>query len=184
MADPQKFVVLDRDGVINEDSADYIKSESEWRPVPGSLEAIARLHQAGFTLVVATNQSGLARGFFDDIVLARIHQTMTAEVEMAGGRLAGIFYCPHAPDAGCVCRKPGTGLLQAIEDEMAVSLRGCAFVGDSLKDLQAASTWGMRPILVRSGKGRQTEATLASQGFAEVPVFDDLLAATKQLLLA
>ncbi|MEX2469585.1 MAG: D-glycero-beta-D-manno-heptose 1,7-bisphosphate 7-phosphatase [Pseudohongiellaceae bacterium] len=183
MADPQKLVVLDRDGVINEDSPDYIKSEAEWRPVPGSLEAIARLHQAGFTLVVATNQSGLARGLFDDIALARIHQTLMAEVEAGGGRLAGIFYCPHAPDAGCACRKPGTGLLQTIEDELAVSLAGCPFVGDSLKDLQAATTWGMRPILVRSGKGRQTEAILASHGFADVPVFDDLLATTEQLLL-
>ena len=184
MAEPRKLVVLDRDGVINEDSADYIKSEAEWHPLPGSLEAIARLNTAGIDVVIATNQSGLARGLFDEFTLARIHQKLLTAVEHAGGHISGIFYCPHAPDAGCACRKPGTGMLQAIEGELGVSLAGSVFVGDSLKDLQAARAWDMQPILVRSGKGRQTEAELAASGFGDVPVFDDLLSATARILQA
>jgi len=176
MNQPRKLIVLDRDGVINEDSTDYIKSEDEWMAIPGSVEAIARLNGAGYDVVIATNQSGLARGLFDEIALARIHQRLIDTVESVGGHITGIFFCPHAPGGGCDCRKPGTGLLRAIEEELGASLAGAAFVGDSLKDLQAAQAWHMQPVLVRSGKGRQTESQLSDAGFGAVPVYDDLLA--------
>ncbi len=185
-----KIVVLDRDGVINHDSADYIKSADEWVPYPGSLEAIAALHQAGFTVLVATNQSGLARGYFDEFQLAQIHQKLNDHVEEAGGLLSGLFYCPHGPDDGCGCRKPGTGLLQQAESQLQVSLKGCYFVGDSLRDLQCAEAFGMQPVLVLSGNGEQTrsrldrnEAAQLSAGLRRTPVYTDLLDAVNRLIL-
>lgn len=177
-----KTIVLDRDGVINEDSDHYIKSPEEWIPVQGSLEAIALLHNNGYRVVVATNQSGIARGLFSDITLANIHQTMCDQVESMGGLIDGVFYCPHGPGEGCTCRKPGTGMLEQIESEFQCVLRGAYFIGDSLKDLQAARAFHMLPVLVRSGKGKDTEANLITEGFGDIPVFDDLKMAVDGLL--
>ena len=179
-----KTIVLDRDGVINEDSDAYIKSPEEWTPVPGSIEAIALLTANGFTIGVATNQSGIARGLFDGAALASIHHKMCSMVEEAGGFIEGVFFCPHGPDEGCDCRKPATGLLQQIEQEFQCVLPGSYLIGDSIKDLQAAHAYGMRPILVRSGKGLQSEQRLATLQLGDVPVFDDLLSATKQCVLS
>ncbi len=179
-----KTIVLDRDGVINEDSDAYIKSPEEWTPVPGSLEAIALLTKHGFTVTVATNQSGIARGLFDGVALAAIHHKMCSMVEKAGGFIDGVFFCPHGPNDGCNCRKPATGLLQQIEVEFQCVLPGAYMVGDSLKDVQAAQTYGMQAVLVRTGKGAQSEALLETNKLEDVPVYDDLLAATKQLLLS
>jgi D-glycero-D-manno-heptose 1,7-bisphosphate phosphatase len=177
-----KTIVLDRDGVINADSDHYIKSPQEWHPIPGSLEAIAMLYNNGYRVAVATNQSGLARGLFDDVALSNIHQTMAAQVEAMGGVIEGVFYCPHGPDEGCACRKPGVGLLEQIEKEFQCVLRGAYFVGDSLKDLQAAAAYHMNPVLVRTGKGAGTENDLAEAGLQSVPVFDNLLDAVQQIL--
>lgn len=174
-------VVLDRDGVINQDSDDYIKSPDEWIPVPGSLDAIARLTRSGYRVVVATNQSGIARQLFDEYALARIHHKMCSMVEDAGGLIDGVFYCPHAPDANCTCRKPATGLLLQIEQEFACSLESCFFIGDTLKDVEAARAHGCRPVLVRTGKGVGAEQELLSEGLQSVPVFDDLAQAVQQL---
>ena len=181
---PNKIIILDRDGVINEDSDAYIKTPDEWLPISGSLEAISLLHGAGFHVVVATNQSGLARGLFDEFALARIHQKMSDFVEAEGGQLAGVFYCPHGPDDGCSCRKPKTGLLESIQSEFDIPLTGCYLIGDSLRDLQAASAAGLSPILVRTGKGGKTEAQLSESGYSSVPVFDDLLSAVRGLGLS
>ena len=168
------FIVLDRDGVINEDSDDYIKTADEWIPIEGSLEAIATLTARGYRLAVATNQSGLARGLFDEYALANIHQKLLASVEDKGGLIEGIFFCPHGPDESCSCRKPGTGLLMRIEQELGVSLAGQAFVGDSLTDLHAAQSFNMRAVLVRTGKGAETERQLQSLTEQKVEIFDCL----------
>lgn len=155
-----RVIILDRDGVINEDSDEYIKSPQEWIPIPGSLEAIARLHRAGWRVVVATNQSGVARGLFDIDTLMRIHEKMHRAVEEAGGRIEAGFFCPHGPDDACQCRKPRPGLLREIAARLRIDLKGVPVVGDSLRDLQAAQAVGAKPILVRSGKGLRTLATL------------------------
>ena len=167
-------IVLDRDGVINEDSSDYIKSADEWIPIEGSLEAIATLTASGYRVAIATNQSGLARGLFDEYALANIHQKLCASVEDRGGLIEGIFYCPHGPDESCSCRKPGTGLLTRIEQELGVCLAGRTFVGDSLTDLKAAQSFRMRAVLVRTGKGVKTERQLQSLTDHEVEIFDSL----------
>lgn len=153
-----KLVVLDRDGTINHDSDQYIKSPAEWKPVKGSLEAIARLTQAGHRVVVATNQSGIARGLFDMTTLNAIHDAMQRAVHQAGGRIDAIFFCPHAGDANCECRKPKPGMLLEIGRRMNAPLAGVPVVGDALRDLQAAAAAGARPVLVLTGKGRQTRA--------------------------
>ncbi len=181
------LLILDRDGVINEDSEDYIRCLSDWRPIPGSLDAIARLCRAGFEIAIATNQSGLGRGYFDRDQLEAIHQQLRREVTARGGQVAGIFYCPHLPEDGCDCRKPATGLLSAIEAELATSAHGCPFVGDSLRDLEAARAFGCDPILVRTGKGEQTLRQLRSgeadlPGAESIPVYPDLAAAVPSLL--
>ena len=151
-----KLVILDRDGTINHDSDQYIKSPAEWKPIKGSLEAIARLTQDGWRVVVATNQSGIGRGLFDMATLNAIHDTMHRAVHQAGGRIDAIFFCPHAGDANCECRKPKPGMLLEIAKRMNVDLDGVPMVGDSLRDLQAAAAAGARPVLVLTGKGRQT----------------------------
>jgi D-glycero-D-manno-heptose 1,7-bisphosphate phosphatase len=174
-----KLVVLDRDGTINHDSDQYIRSPEEWRPIKGSLEAIARLTQAGWHVVVATNQSGIARGLFDVATLNAIHQAMHAAVLQSGGRIDAIFFCPHAADSDCECRKPKPGLLHEIARRMNVDLASVPVVGDSLRDLQAAGAAGARPILVLTGKGRKTrDAGGLPQG---TRVFADLAAAAAQL---
>jgi D-glycero-D-manno-heptose 1,7-bisphosphate phosphatase len=151
-----KLVILDRDGVINHDSASYIKSPEEWKPIPGSLEAIALLNQAGYRVLVATNQSGIGRGLFDMATLNAIHDKMHRALSLVGGRVDGIFYCPHANDAGCACRKPRPGLLDEIAKRFGVSLDGVPFIGDSLRDLQAGAAVGAQPVLVLTGKGKKT----------------------------
>jgi D-glycero-D-manno-heptose 1,7-bisphosphate phosphatase len=181
------LLVLDRDGVINEDSEDYIRGLADWHPIPGSLDAIARLSRAGFSIAVASNQSGLSRGYFSPQDLEAIHARLRREVEVRGGRINGIFYCPHLPEDACHCRKPATGLLAAIERELGGSLRDAPFIGDSLKDLQAALAFGCRPILVQTGKGENTLAALraADAGIPEpdtIPVYRDLAAAADALL--
>ncbi|TAK44903.1 MAG: D-glycero-beta-D-manno-heptose 1,7-bisphosphate 7-phosphatase [Betaproteobacteria bacterium] len=174
-----KLIVLDRDGTINHDSDQYIKSPAEWRPIKGSLEAIARLTQAGWHVVVATNQSGLARGLFDFATLNAIHQTMHTAVLQAGGRIDAIFFCPHRAEDDCNCRKPKPGLLREIARRMNVDLAAVPVVGDSLRDLQAAAEAGARPMLVLTGKGKKTrDAGGLPQGTG---VFADLAAVAAQL---
>jgi D-glycero-D-manno-heptose 1,7-bisphosphate phosphatase len=153
-----KLVILDRDGTINYDSDQYIKSPAEWKPIPGSLEAIARLTQGGWRCVVATNQAGIARGLFDMATLNAIHAEMHRAVAQAGGRIDAIFFCPHAAEADCECRKPKPGLLREIGARMDVELQGVPMVGDALRDLQAAAAVGCRPFLVLTGKGKKTRA--------------------------
>jgi len=175
-----KLIILDRDGVINEDSDAYIKSPEEWHPVPGSLEAIAALNRAGWRVVVATNQSGVARGLFDMDTLTRIHARMHEALADVGGHVDAIFFCPHAPDDHCDCRKPRPGLFEDIARRLHQPLNGVPAVGDSLRDLQAAEAVGAHPILVRTGKGRLTEAGLGSDH--GIPVYDDLAGAVRRLL--
>ena len=182
-----KLVILDRDGVINEDSDAYVKSVDEWTPLSGSIDAIARLYQAGYTIVVATNQSGLGRGLFDLDDLEAMHAKLTDLLADVGAELGGIFYCPHGPDDGCDCRKPAPGLLDAIASEFELSLSGVPLVGDSLRDLQAGLTHHCDPILVRTGKGAKTESKLAEQLNTELQhaqVFDDLSQVVDYLLAA
>ena len=174
-----KLVILDRDGVINLDSEHYIKSPEEWKPIAGSLEAIARFTQAGFRVVVATNQSGVGRGLFDMATLNAMHDKMHKAVNQLGGRIDAVFFCPHAQDAGCACRKPQPGMLLEIAERFNVALAGVPAIGDSLRDLQAASAAGARPILVLTGKGEQT---LKAGGLPEgTEIHQDLAAAALAL---
>jgi len=183
------LVILDRDGVINAESDDYIRSIADWTPLPGSLEAIAALSRAGHTVAIATNQSGLARGYFSLDDLEAIPGELCRRVEALGGSVAGIFYCPHHPDEGCDCRKPATGLLRAIERELALPLSCAVLIGDSLKDLQAAEAAGCRGVLVRTGRGDATLVRLRKARpptglLADPAVYDDLAAAAQALLAA
>jgi D-glycero-D-manno-heptose 1,7-bisphosphate phosphatase len=176
-----KLVILDRDGVINENSAEFIKSPAEWHPLPGSIEAIARLSQGGYTVAVATNQSGIRRGLLDLAALAAIHRKMEDAVAAAGGRLAAVVFCPHGPDDGCDCRKPRPGLLRALGERFGVSLEGVPVVGDSERDLAAAQAVGARPILVLTGSGQATRDALGPD--ARVEIYEDLRAAADKLLV-
>ncbi len=176
-----KLVVMDRDGVINQDSPDYIKSPAEWLPIPGSLEAIARLNHAGWRVVVASNQSGLARGLFTLDTLFAIHDKMQRLCAELGGRIDGIFYCPHGPDEPCDCRKPAPGLLKDIARRLQVDLKNVPAVGDSLRDLEAAQAAGAKPVLLRTGNGAETARTLPAK-FKKTPVYDDLAAFAASLL--
>jgi D-glycero-D-manno-heptose 1,7-bisphosphate phosphatase len=180
MAAGARLVMIDRDGVINEDSGEFIKSVAEWQPIAGSLEAIASLHRAGWMIAVVTNQSGVGRGLYDEATLTNIHEHMRERVRAAGGELAGVYYCPHLPDAGCECRKPKPGMFRALERELGVSVVGAPYIGDRLSDVEAAEAVGARPMLVRTGTGA---ATVASLGARRVAVFDDLAAAARSLLL-
>ncbi len=152
-----KLIILDRDGVINYDSDQFIKNPEEWKPIPGSLEAIARLNQAGYRVVVATNQSGIGRGLFDMPMLNSIHDKMHKSLAQAGGRIDAIFFCPHANDANCACRKPKSGMIEEIAARYGVSLKDVPAVGDSLRDLEAAARLGAQPYLVLTGKGAKTQ---------------------------
>jgi D-glycero-D-manno-heptose 1,7-bisphosphate phosphatase len=156
-----KLVILDRDGVLNQDSANFIKNPNEWISIPNSPEAVASLNQAGFRVVVATNQSGISRGLFDMATLSNIHDKMHRELAQIGGRIDAVFYCPHAADDHCDCRKPKTGMIIEIGRRFSAELDEVAAVGDSLRDLQAFSDAGCQPILVRTGKGEET--LIASQ---------------------
>ncbi len=175
-----KLIILDRDGVINEDSDDYIKSPEEWVAIPGSPEAIARLNRAGYRVVVASNQSGVGRGLFDMDMLMRIHDKMHLAIAAVGGEVEAIFFCPHRPEDRCDCRKPKPGLFEDIAERLRVDVRGVPAVGDSRRDLQAAQAVGAQPILVRTGKGERTLAK--GEGLEGVPVYDDLAAAVEALL--
>jgi len=180
MKPARKLVILDRDGVINQDSDDFIKSVDEWIPLPGSLEAMARLTQAGWTVAVATNQSGLSRGLYDEATLDAMHQKMRDLLAAHGGRVDYLVYCPHGPSEASTCRKPLPGMYTEIAEHFDCSLKNVPVIGDSLRDLQAAVAVQARPILVRSGKG---ERTLAAGGIPQAtPVFDDLTAAVDALL--
>jgi D-glycero-D-manno-heptose 1,7-bisphosphate phosphatase len=175
-----KLVILDRDGVINHDSDEYIKSPEEWVPIPGSLEAIARLHREGYKVVVVTNQSGVGRGLFDMNMLGRIHSKMLEAVRAKGGEIDAIFFCPHRPEDNCRCRKPQPGLYQEVTERLKVNLNGVYSVGDSERDIIVARLVSARPVLVRSGKGKRT--LKKSKALADVPVFEDLAAFTDNLL--
>lgn len=175
------FIILDRDGVINFESKDYIKTPEEWLPIPGSLQAIGLLTKAGYTIAVATNQSGVGRGFYTEAELALIHQKMSDSLAKLGGKVDKVFYCPHLPDDHCSCRKPGIGLFEQIADYYQLDLRGIIAIGDSLRDIKAALKVGCEPILVLTGNGEQT--LLNNRELAdEVPVFPDLLSAVQKLL--
>ena len=175
-----KLIVLDRDGVINHDSENFIKSPEEWRPVPGSVEAIARLNHAGYRVVVATNQSGIGRGLFDMGMLNTIHEKMHKALAHAGARVDAIFFCPHTADSRCECRKPKAGMLLEIGKRFNTELTGVPCIGDSLRDLQAAEAVGAQPMLVLTGKG---EKTLRDGNFPKSTViFPDLAFAVSALL--
>ena len=175
-----KLIILDRDGVVNRDSEQFIKSPDEWRPIPGSLEAIARLNHAGFRVVIATNQSGIGRGLFEMATLNAIHEKMHKALALVGGRIDALFYCPHTADAGCECRKPRTGMLKEIGVRFGVDLAGVPCIGDSRRDLEAADAVGGQPILVLTGKG---EKTLREGDFPKnTVIFPDLAFAASALL--
>jgi D-glycero-D-manno-heptose 1,7-bisphosphate phosphatase len=174
-----KLVVLDRDGTINHDSDQYIKSPEEWKPIKGSLEAIARLTHAGFRVVVATNQSGIARGLFDTATLVAINQKMSRATNQAGGRIDAVFFCPHSADSDCECRKPKPGMLLEISRRFNVPLNDVFMVGDALRDLQAARDAGAKPVLVLTGKGKKTRD--AGDLPADTQVFADLAAFASQI---
>jgi D-glycero-D-manno-heptose 1,7-bisphosphate phosphatase len=174
-----KLIILDRDGVINEDSDMYIKSVAEWRPLPGSAEAIAALNHAGYRVVVATNQSGIGRGLFDTATLNQMHAKMNRVVAQAGGHIDAVFFCPHKNDDHCECRKPKPGMYREIARRYERDLTGVIAVGDSLRDLQAAAAVGCQPVLVKTGKGLQT--LVAGNLPAGTLVFDDLAAVAAHL---
>lgn len=175
-----KLVILDRDGVINEERDDYVKSPEEWVPLPGSLEAIARLNHANVRVAVATNQSGVARGLLSLLDLNRIHAKLRDTLARVGGHVDGIFFCPHGPGDGCDCRKPATGLLRAISHRFAIPLAQVPVIGDSERDVAAATAVRASPMLVRTGNGRRTLETHPE--LAELPCFDDLAEAVDALM--
>lgn len=175
-----KLVILDRDGVINEESDGYIKSEAEWVPIEGSIEAISRLCQADYRIVVVTNQSGIARGLLTIEDLHAIHQRMQKEVAAGGGRIDAIFICPHKPDQDCECRKPRPGMLHSIMERLETELTGVPLVGDSLRDVQSAMVVGAKPVLVRTGHGNRTIEQ--NPHLENVAIFDDLATFVDNLL--
>lgn len=166
-----RYVVLDRDGVINVDSDDFIKSAAEWQPLPGSLEAIAELNRHGFKVVVITNQSGIARGLFDLATLDAMHDKMRAMLAAVNGSIEAVYFCPHGPDQKCACRKPNPGLFEQFAADKQVDLQGVFAIGDSYRDIQACLAAGSKPILVKTGKGLQT---LQNHPQLTLPVFEDL----------
>ncbi len=174
-----KLVILDRDGVINHDSDQYIKSPEEWKPIPGSLAAIARLNQAGYRVVLATNQSGIGRGLFETDALLAIHEKMNKALALVGGRIDAIFFCPHNIEDQCDCRKPKPDMLRDIAARFNTDLSGVPAVGDSLRDLQAAVAAGAQPMLVLTGKGRKTVDDPAMP--PDTLVFPDLAAAAAHI---
>lgn len=174
-----RAIILDRDGVINHDSIHYIKSPHEWQPIPGSMEAIAALHQAGFAVFVATNQSGVARGYFDLPTLELIHQKMRAELNKVGGKITEIFCCIHHPEEACLCRKPKPGLIHQIQQKYAIIPEQTYFVGDSLVDIYAAKAAACKPLLVLTGKGKITQERYSE---LHIPHFADLKEAVNYVL--
>jgi D-glycero-D-manno-heptose 1,7-bisphosphate phosphatase len=182
---PLKLIVLDRDGTINQDRDDFVKSPDEWVPIPGALEAIARLNHAGWHTVVATNQSGLARGLFDTAVLNEVHIKMNQALARVGGRIDAVFFCPHGPSEGCRCRKPLPGLFELIGERYGIDMAGVPLVGDKLSDLQAGAAVGCACHLVRTGKGaRLTDAQIDElrQQIPGTQVHADLAAFAEHLI--
>ncbi len=177
-----KLIILDRDGVINEDSDDYIKSPEEWIPIPGSLDAISRLNHAGYAVAVASNQSGIARGYFDLETLSAMHNKMEDMLSQIGGRVDAMFFCPHGPKDDCDCRKPKPGLLNEIGNRFQTGLKNVMFVGDTVKDIMAAEAAGATPVLVKTGKGEHTLNQLAEHDLDHIPVYDDLADVVTTLL--
>jgi len=175
----QAYVLLDRDGVINHDSDDYIKSPEEWHPIAGSLEAIALLNKHDYKVVVITNQSGLSRGYYNEVTLGKIHQKMHQLAAEKGASIDAIFYCPHGPDDNCDCRKPKPGLLTAFAKENNRSLTDIYFIGDKLGDAQAAIAAGAKPMLVKTGKG---QLTLDKNPDISAPIFETLYDAAKYII--
>lgn len=174
------YIILDRDGVINFDSDEYIKSPDEWLPIPGSLEAIATLNKHGFSVVVATNQSGVARGYYDLEILGDIHDKMVRELAAVGGYVEEIFYCPHHPKENCFCRKPQPGLFHQIQAKYPFVPEQTFFIGDSLTDVQVAQSVGCKPLLVLTGKGEKTVSQ--NPEVAQIPQFANLAAAVEFVL--
>lgn len=177
----EKYVLLDRDGVINHDSDDYIKSPAEWLPIDGSLEAIALLNRHGFKVVVISNQSGITRGYYSLETLAEIHHKMHTMLAEKGGKIDAVYFCPHAPNDNCNCRKPKTGLLELFSQKTNTALENIFFIGDSLTDIKAAQAVAAKPLLVKTGKGLKT---LAENPHLNIPIFENLYDATKFILQA
>lgn len=175
----QRYVLLDRDGVINRDSDEFIKSPEQWLPIEGSLEAIALLNAHGYQVIVVTNQSGVSRGLLDEAMLEKIHAKMRRLVSEKGGKIDAIYFCPHGPDDGCNCRKPKPGLLKAFASDFHADLTTVTVIGDSLRDLQAAEAVGAKPVLVKTGKGQQT---LVNNPQLDIPVFENLYDAAQHLI--
>lgn len=175
-----KLVILDRDGVINQDSDNFIKSVDEFVTLPGSVEAIARLNQAGYRVAIATNQSGIARGYYNLDTLNAMHEKLRGELATYGGSIDMIAFCPHGPDDVCECRKPKSGMYQTIAKRFDTPLKGVPVIGDSLRDLQAAQAVDASPMLVKTGKGERTIAK--GEGLDGIPVYDNLAAAVNALL--
>ncbi|MBL4762116.1 MAG: D-glycero-beta-D-manno-heptose 1,7-bisphosphate 7-phosphatase [Gammaproteobacteria bacterium] len=175
-----KLIILDRDGVINEDSDEFVKTVDEWRPIRGSLEAIVKLNKAGYLVVIATNQSGISRGYFTLETLHAMHRKMNKELSRMGGHVDAVFFCPHGPKDKCDCRKPKAGLLKEISKRYQRSLEGVPVVGDSYRDLEAALQVSAQPILVKTGKGIRT--LNSGVDLSGIPVFDDLAAVAEQLI--
>ncbi|CAH0993014.1 D-glycero-beta-D-manno-heptose-1,7-bisphosphate 7-phosphatase [Sinobacterium norvegicum] len=170
-----KVVILDRDGVINHDSDAYIKSAEEWLPIPGSIEAIGRLCQAGYQVYIATNQSGIGRGYYGLTELQQMHDKMQQLLDEVGGNIAAIEFCPHGPDEGCHCRKPLAGMIENIEQHMGCSAHQVPLIGDSLRDLEAGLLRQCQPVLVKTGKGDKTlKKIINNELWAELPVYDNL----------
>jgi len=177
------FIILDRDGVINYDSDQYIKSPQEWLPIPGSLEAIATLNRYGFQVLVATNQSGIARGYYDVPILDDIHEKLMRELASVGGYIDEIFFCPHHPEDGCLCRKPKPGLLHQMQAKYPINFAETFFIGDSTVDIQAAKAAGCKPLLVLTGNGQKTLAEQTEQTeLADTLYFPDLARAVEYVL--
>ncbi len=179
-----KLVILDRDGTINQDRDDYVKSAAEWLPLPGALEAIARLNHAGWRVVVASNQSGLGRGLFDVAALNDMHAKMHKLLTAAGGRIDAVFYCPHSPEETCNCRKPLPGLYEQIGERYGMDLKGVHTVGDSLRDLQAGAAAGCSPHLVYTGKSEKLKGQALPVDLPQGTVVHDDLGAFADWLLA
>jgi len=180
MSQANKLIVLDRDGVINQDSDNYIKTVDEWIPLEGSMEAMAMLTKAGYQIAIATNQSGIARGYFTLETLNDMHRKMNKLATDAGAKINYIAYCPHVSENNCDCRKPLPGLIHQIETALNISAKDCYMVGDSLRDLQAGSAAGLKPILVLTGKGQRTLDK--GEGLNKVPVFENLKAFVAEIL--
>jgi len=181
-----KTIILDRDGVINQDSDEFIKSVDEWLPIPGSLEAMALLHRHDYRVVVITNQSGVARGLFSLATLNDIHRHMLAETRKKGGLIEAVFFCPHGPDDGCTCRKPASGMFKDVASRLKIEMNGIPAVGDSMRDLLAARDVGALPVLVKTGKGKLTTRMLKKKdspiAVDDVISFKDLASFTDALL--